>query len=538
MVKKSVFFFLVFTVLLGLRIEAQNNEEAFSYTKNLEIYANIIKALNASYIDSLNFEELNKTAIDALLLSLDPYTVYIPEAAKESLEFVRTGEYGGVGLMIVKNKHDYAYISNLMPSQSAEKAGLQIGDKIVRIDGRDTREMDYDHMATIIKGVPGQPFRLSVERIGESGTVDYLLTRQKIKVKNIAFSCMLDHSIAYVAMQSFTLNAADELLYAYLELRENNPKGLIIDLRGNAGGLILEAVHALNVFLQREIVVVRTESTKGNSDYVYRTQRPPVDLYMPLVFLVDDQTASAAEIMAGAAQDYDRAVLIGQNTYGKGLVQNVHPLNYDAQLKMSIARYILPSGRKIQKEKPKNSERFFNTLNGRPVYEGDGLSPDILIAKKISSPLLKDQLDRLFIFEFAAEYYAGKNRPILDVSFIVDSAILEAYEQFLFEKKYAYISPVEKQISDLYQQSQSETGHEELLPILKQAEEKQRQFSNQQSPSYTQELKNLLRFEILTQQYYREGAARLCLNDDPAIQKAIETLSEPSTYQALVKPKK
>ncbi|MBN1651036.1 MAG: S41 family peptidase [Bacteroidales bacterium] len=537
MAKKSIFFFFVFVVFFSFGIKAQNNEGAFSYAKNLEIYANVLKALNISYIDSLDFSDLNKTAIDALLSKLDPYTVYIPQADKDNYEFVRTGEYGGVGLGIVKNPHEYAYVSNLLSHQTAEKAGLQIGDKILRIDGRDTREMDMHEMGTIIKGSPGQPFILSVERIGDSTSTDYLLTRENIKVQNIAFSTILYPTIAYIDLQSFTLNAAEDLLYTFLELKKHNPQGLIIDLRANGGGLILEAVRALNVFLQSDLEVVRTEGRQANSEYIYRTQRPPVDLAIPIVILVGDQTASAAEIMAGAAQDYDRAVLMGQNTYGKGVVQNVIPLNYDAQLKITIARYLLPSGRKIQKEKPKDSLRVFKTLNGRAVHEGNGLTPDLIIREKISDPRLSDQLERLFIFEFANEYYANQEvKP--NEYFEADDEVLEEYGRFLLKRNYIYISPVEKQIHDLRMQLQNETGQEDLIALLKQAEEKERMLSNKPNPAFNQELKEFLRFEILSHRYYREGAAKLCLKDDPAIQKAISVITDRSTYQSLLRPSK
>ncbi len=538
MIKKTAFYFLLFFVLLSSSLSAQNKDIAFDYTKNLEIYANLIKTLRMSYIDSLNFSDLNKTAIDALLAELDPYTVFIPETDKEDFEYVRTGKYGGVGFSIVKNENNYAYISNLTPNQPAEQVGLRIGDKIVRVDGCDTREMSKKELGAIFKGTVGKPILISIDRIGEISSVDYLLTRQNIKVKNVAFSGMLDNSIAYISLHSFTLNAANQFLKTFLDLKEENPKGLIIDLRDNGGGLIIEAVHALNVFLQRGLEVVRTEGKQAKSEYVYRTQRPPVDIAIPLVFLVDDQTASAAEIMAGAAQDFDRAVLIGQNTFGKGLVQNLVPLNYDAQLKLTIARYILPSGRGIKNEEAKESEHHFTTLNGREVMEGKGLHPDVSLPEKVSDPRLLDQYKRLFIFEFANKYYAEKNRPKLDENFRISEEILNAYEDFLVEKNYLYISSTEQKVRDLREQMEKEEGQEELVALLKQAEEQQRQFSKQQSSLLVQELKSLLRFEILTHQFYREGAAKICFEEDEAVQKAIEILNDRDNYQALVRQQK
>jgi len=538
MIKKTAFYFLLFFVLLSSPLSAQNKDIAFDYSKNLEIYANLIKTLRMSYIDTLNFSELNKTAIDAMLAELDPYTVFIPETEKENFEYVRTGQYGGVGFSIVKNENDYAYVSNLIPDQPAEQAGLKIGDKIVRVDGYDTREMTKKELGAIFKGTIGKPILVSIERIGEISSIDYLLSRQNIKVNNIAFSGMLDNSIAYISLHSFTLNAANQFLKTFLDLKEENPRGLIIDLRDNGGGLIIEAVHALNVFLQRGLEIVKTEGKDAKSKYVYRTQRPPVDIAIPLVFLIDDQTASAAEIMAGAAQDFDRAVLIGQNTFGKGLVQNVVPLNYDAQLKVTIARYILPSGRGIKNEETKGSEQSFSTQNGREVTEGKGLTPDIYLTEKVSDPRLLDQYKRLFVFEFANKYYAEKNYPKLDETFRINEEILEDYQQFLVEKNYLYISTTEQKVRDLRKQMENEKGQEKLVALLTQAEEQQHLFSKQQSSLLVQELKNLLRFEILAHQFYREGAAKICFEEDEAVQKAIEILSDRDRYQALVRPQK
>lgn len=532
--KKIVLSALIFMVFVGIKVQAQDKSGAFEYSKNLEIYANLLKTLRMSYIDTLNFSELNRTAIDALLDELDPYTVFIPEAEKENFEYVRTGEYGGVGLLVVKRPNDYAYVSNLIPDAPAQKSGIQIGDKIVRIDGRETKDLSQKELSNIFKGDPGQPFLFTIERKGEISTIDFLLTRQKIKVQNIGFFKKLDHDIGYIALRTFTLNAAYELMDAFLNLKEQHIKGLIIDLRGNGGGLIIEAVHGLNIFLQRGLEVVRTEGRHSSNEYVYRTQRPPLDISIPLVFLVDDQTASAAEIMAGAAQDFDRAVLIGQNTYGKGLVQNVLPLNYDSQLKLTIARYLLPSGRKILKEADVDSVQF-KTLNGRIVYEGKGLTPDIILPKKLSDPGLSDQRERQFIFMFVNEYLA--TRPVaLDKSFRVDDAILDAYYQYLNAQNYQYNSPIENSLIALRKQVEKKENSTELVNLLKQAEEQQRAYDQKQSARAVNELKDLLTVEFLSRKYFREGALQQTIAQDPEVQKAVEVLRDRKTYMSLVRP--
>jgi len=317
-------------------------------------------------------------------------------------------------------------------------------------------------------------------------------------------------------------------------LKEQHIKGLIIDLRGNGGGLIIEAVHGLNIFLQRGLEVVRTEGRHTSNEYVYRTQRPPLDISIPLVFLVDDQTASAAEIMAGAAQDFDRAVLIGQNTYGKGLVQNVIPLNYDSQLKLTIARYLLPSGRKILKEADADSIPF-KTLNGRIVYEGKGLTPDIILPEKLSDPGLSDQRERQFVFMFVNEYLATHSIA-LDKSFRVDDAILDAYYQYLSAQNYQYNSPIESRLIALRKQVEKKEDFPELVNLLKQAEEQQRVYDQKQSARAVNELKDLLTVEFLSRKYFREGALKQTIAQDPEVQKAIEVLRDRKTYMSLVRP--
>jgi carboxyl-terminal processing protease len=532
-IKAFLFFFWI--VISSFPVTAQ--QTILNYSRDLLPFNNVLSYLNQYYIDSLDFETINTKAINAVLSQLDPYTEYIPRAEKDKYRFLRTGYYIGFGFSILKNENDFAYISNLQANQYADQLGLKVGDELVSVEGKLSKDYSLQDLEEVFRGKLNEAIRVRVKRLGEEDTLDFLMTRQSIAVNNVAFSTMLKHNIGYIALRSFASRAASQVFDHYSKLKEQNAKALIIDLRGNGGGLIIEAVHTLNLFLERNKKVVTTRGRKSNQDYTYRTQRPPVDVAIPLVFLIDKNTASAAEILAGAAQDYDRAVLMGQNSYGKGLVQNMIPIYKSAQLKLTVARYLLPSGRGIWRDSLA-IERKFKTMNGRVLEETKGLTPDVFTVAPKKSEALKDQLNKHLVFEFANRYYAQIGRPKLEASFHVSDKILSEYEQFLLEKNYHFESSVQKKIKNIRKLIEKKEGQEEVLALLNQINEKEKIINSLNHQPEREGIKKELRSAILTHQYYREGVEKLDIDQDNSVQKAIELLDNLKRYQSLLSVQK
>ncbi len=532
-IKALLFFFWI--VIFSFPAKAQ--QTTLNYSRDLLPFNSVLTYLNQYYIDTLDFETINTKAIHAVLSQLDPYTEYIPQAEKDKYRFLRTGYYIGFGFSILKNEHDFAFISNLQANQYADQLGLKVGDELISVEGKLSKDYTLKDLEDVFRGKLNEAIRIRVKRLGKKDTLDYLMTRQSIVVNNVAFSTMLKHNIGYIALRSFTSNTASQVFDHYSKLKKQNAKALIIDLRANGGGLIIEAVHTLNLFLERNMKVVTTRGRLASRDYTYRTQRPPIDIAIPLVFLIDKYTASAAEILAGAAQDYDRAVLMGQNSYGKGLVQNMIPINKNAQLKLTVARYLLPSGRGIWRDSLAK-KRKFKTMNGRVLEETKGLTPDVFTPPLKKSEALKDQLNKHLIFEFANRYYAQIGRPNLKASFRVSDEVLSEYEQFLLEKDYHFESSVQKKIKNIQKLIEKKEGQEEVLALLNQIDEKEKIINSLNHQPEREGLKKELRFAILTHQYYREGVEKLDVDQDSTVQKAIELLSNLKRYQSLLSVQK
>ena len=343
--KKIALIVLISFGFTFLRAQESNN---FEISKNIEIYVEIMRTLNQNYADDINPGELNKTAIDAMLAALDPYTVYIPESQLEDFELMTKGEYGGIGALIQK-QGDYIIITEPYEGFPAQKAGLKAGDKILEIDGESSKGRNSSDVSEKLKGVPGTSLVMVVQPFGDTISKTIELVREKVKFPNIPYFGMLNENIGYISLSQFNQNAAIDVKNAFINLRDSNDlKGIILDLRDNGGGLLNEAVDIVNIFVPKGETVVTTKSKLSDNVMVHRTRSLPEDTKIPLVVLVNGNSASASEIVAGAIQDLDRGVVIGSRTFGKGLVQNVLPLPYNSKLKVTISKYYIPSGRCIQ----------------------------------------------------------------------------------------------------------------------------------------------------------------------------------------------
>ena len=542
-------FILVFITVSftpGLKLQAQNAEN-FEIAKNLDIFATMYKELSTNYVDELKSAELIKTGIDAMLESLDPYTVYIPEAEIEDYKFITTGQYGGIGSLIHK-QGKYVIISEPYEGFPAQKAGLKAGDKILKVNDKPTFDKTVSDISTILKGQPGTSARLLIERPGEAKPFEKEIKREKITVDNIPYFGMVNDNIGYIKLTGFTQEAGNESKKAFQALKEkNNLKGIIFDLRDNGGGLLNEAVNITNIFVKRGELVVSTKGKLTDKNRSYSTSVEPLDTEIPLVVLVNGGSASASEIVCGAIQDLDRGVILGQRTFGKGLVQNVLPLSYNTQMKVTVAKYYIPSGRCIQAinyaerdtngiagKFPDSLKTAFKTQHGRTVYDGAGIEPDINIEPNILSNISYALLSRYLVFDYATQFCL--KHPTIDTpdKFEITDAIYSDFLSFLSDKNYDYTTRSEKELADLRKSAEKEKYFEGVKPEFEALKSKMMHNKNDDLVRNSAEIKRFLSSEIITRYYFQKGRIELQLKKDEDVAKAIEILNDNKTYLSIL----
>jgi len=532
---------LLSTVLLG-----QNNNN-FELSKNLEIYADIMRKLNNQYADDIKPGDLSKTSIDAMLAELDPYTVYVPESKLEDFELMTKGEYGGIGALIQK-QDDYVVITEPYEGFPAQKAGLKAGDRIVEIDGENAIGKTSGQISERLKGVPGSSFNVVVMPFDDSTQTTVELIREKIKFPNVPYYGMLDNNIGYISLMQFNPSSSTEVKKAFAKLKEENElKGLVLDLRNNGGGLLNEAVNIVNIFIPKGKVVVTTKGKLKESVTVHRTSNASLDKKIPVIVLVNENTASASEIVAGALQDMDRAVVLGQKTFGKGLVQNVLPLPYNSKIKITIAKYYIPSGRCIQaidyfddksssdiSKIPDSLLTAYKTEGGREVFDGAGIFPDINIKPESYSQISADLYAGNYIFNYVNTFVKSHSEIKEPKNFYVSDETYNEFKDFVAEQDFEYLTETEMLIERLSESAERESYLTAIKEQLEELEASIKEEKQSDIVKFKSEIEEMLRMEIVSRYYYQKGKLIASLQTDKEVKRAIELLGDRVTYESIL----
>ncbi len=538
---------LIFTLYNITGYAQSPQDQTFDILKNLDIYTDVVKELNAEYVDDIQPGDLTKAGIDAMLQSLDPYTNFIPETEVEDYKFMTTGQYGGIGALI-HQQDNYVIISEPYEGSPAQKSGLLAGDKIVEVNGQKAEGKSYDEVSAVLKGQAGTEVQLKVKREGVDQPIEKTIIRENIKIDNIPYYGIVGDNIGYIKLTGFTKHASREVKQAFLKLKEKQPiAGVIIDLRNNGGGLLNEAVNLANIFEKRGQEIVTTKGKVKERNRVHKTFHPPVDLKIPLVVLVDNQSASASEIFAGAMQDLDRGVVVGQRTFGKGLVQNVIPLSYNAQLKITVAKYYIPSGRCIQAidyshkdnngyftKIPDSLIREFKTRKGRKIYDGGGISPDIIVKPRKFSQIALTLFSKFFVFNFATKYHREYPEIGPVSSFVIDDSTYTNFLTFIADKNYQYTTRSEQALERLKKEAEKENYFDAIREEYDQLKAHMIEDKQADIEKYEEQIRELLRMEIISRYYYQKGKVEASLDHDPELARAIDILHNPGTYEAIL----
>lgn len=537
--------FLAFTPTSSLK--AQNSPD-FEISKNLEILSSLYKELNTNYVDGINPSDLMKTGIDAMLDKLDPYTVYIPESEIEDFRFMTTGEYGGIGSLIHR-QGDYIIISEPYENSPAQKSGLKAGDKILKINDKNASGKSVEDVSTILKGQPGTSFKLVIERQGEPKPLTFDIVREKITIDPVPYYGMLAGGFGYIKLNSFTQTASADVKKALLDLKAKNSSlgGLVLDLRDNGGGLLNEAVNIVNLFVKKNELVVSTKGKQSDKNRSYQTSMEPVDVNLPLVVLVNGNSASASEIVAGALQDLDRAVIVGSRTYGKGLVQNVFPLSYNTQVKITVAKYYIPSGRCIQEidyahknaagtndNIPDSLITAYKTMHGRTVYDGKGIAPDVATDTSRLSTIAYNLLTKYILFDYATQYAASHPTIAPAGSFKLSDADYNDFVAFTEKKGFDFKTVAERELETVKRAAIYEKSWDDVKSqydtMLQAIELHKKKDIVENKP----EISDILQQEIVSRYYYQKGRIESTLSDDAELKTATKVLTDATRYTSIL----
>ena len=546
---KNLHFWIIcigFLLLSSLNVQAQNKNN-FEISKSLDVYTSLLRELNLSYVDEINPAELNEIAIKSMLNELDPYTVFVPEAEIENFQLMTTGEYGGIGSLI-QLIDGMVTITEPYEGFPAQKSGLIPGDAILEINGVDATGKNTSAISELLKGQPGSTIEIKIKREGFDKPLNKTLIREKIKIDNIPYHTVFENGIGYVRLTGFTQKAATEMKEILLQMMETNElKGFIVDLRSNGGGLLSEAVDICNLFVDKGELIVSMRGKTAEKTTVHRTRQAPVDKTLPVVVMVNEASASASEIVAGALQDLDRAVIIGQRTFGKGLVQNVVPLSYNTQLKVTVAKYYIPSGRCIQEvdysHKTKTDttikdkiDASFKTRNGRIVFDGKGISPDVLLDAQTYSAVTANLYAGNFIFKFANQFAREHKKIAETASFEINDEIYSDFLSFLSENDFSYTTESERMIENMRKIAEQEAYDAAIETQLHALEEQLTSYKKNDLQKHRSEIEELLKMEIVQRYYYQKGKIIAALQDDTELQTAFDILLDQSRYQQILSP--
>ena len=537
---------LIVLTLLPLFYFFYQDSDLFEITKNLEIFNSVYKNIHEAYIEKPKSGELIKTAIDAMLNSLDPYTNFISEDDIEEYRFQTTGVYAGIGGALDKI-NGKLYITDVYDHSPALLNGLTPGAEILSVNGTDVSKLSVSEVTALIKGEAGTSVQIKFIPFRSTTPVEKNITRQEIKSTNNVFYTMLKNNVGYIRLQAFTEHCASEVKKALLDLKKQDAQSILLDLRDNPGGLLIEAIELVNLFVPKDVEVVFTKGRTSNWYKSYRTMENSVDTDIPLAVLINENSASASEIVAGALQDLDRAVIIGSRSYGKGLVQNTIDLPYNTKLKITIAKYYTPSGRCIQaldyshKDKtgrvlavPDSLITAFKTKNGRIVYDGAGITPDIKTKPENLSSILLDLNQQNFFFKFAYQYALQRSSipPVKD--FGLTNKDVENFFQLLKDERYVYHSTQESLLKDFKTSAENDSIYEE---IKKEYEELFNELSKIQEKLLSRNIeiiKEFLEINVINFYYYAKGKEAYLVQKDKEIKEAVQILSDTRKWREIL----